>query len=651
MEWNLEDLFAEPPPKIGDDCENSFSVKLVDNICRTSIEKKAIQDYASQCQVKSDVSVILESGNFKFPNNLDAINARSDESHAINGNSSNHCTKESSNDLQSTEERNPMNLKKYHIPKLDDILKLSATANSKGKLNGVCEDRVTDVNTKETYGSNIGSHYISGRQSVSTVSNISEDFKRQFDMKDVTKTCMDSNFSVKRKFEEITSIGITTALNCPSLNEAIPSRNQIQETGESLSKKKKAGNYRRKLHSKCRISAKEIRKLPNNSVRYDDEFFAEAPERSVTLQRPDETVLKRFAGLNNAVPTGQNCTKFRDQKKVNMNSIKQKIKRKNKAKKKKGKLANVNMNKQEINITSDNNNDDDELVLSPRKDLKPHKWPVCKKRSETDVTVRTSQNTKLSSQQLGMGKNHLNNEEVKLKEKSFVKNSVLDTILSETISFYGKKNSDDIALRNSSQCVLSSTKAKNGAFHNNNLLLWKSSPGFMTSKNGMISETCKTEKLSKIVEMTGRGSLEKSQNLLEKEGLDISTGFSNMGRFSKSALLNCADSSKDEVGLRIVSCETEVDNKGCSERGKKEQEACKNEMNGIDDESNEKTRNKEDNDNGNGNNCGIRNDCNVKLCATDNGSFELPICAFKKEIIAEDINGKVQVFLSSFSLY
>jgi len=412
MELSLEDLFAEPPPKVTDH------------------------------EVSSNQSACLEK----------VEDTRAD----FHGNKS---TSQECGYIEA-EKSNEPKLKKYHVPKLEDILGLpSSHTNKKSKQS--FDDKYEFF--KETVNESPTGIFNSNEREFSKIKDIGETFKDQFKHKSsaICRTPANCNGGTFKRKPEGDGNGSANVNH-----EVTPAGNITQGAGQPVSKKRKAGNYQRKLHTKCRVGAKEIRKLVNEQDQDNCDFFWEMPNS--LAERPLDV------GNNN----GESChgydiinsgSKFFRQM-TGINAEKKTGKQKSK-KKKKGKKGKYGLDEVKDSVMYDNDGVmyKDDNILPPRKDLKPHKWPVCKQTSKTeDETKSTNELSYVNVNEI------IINGKIHERKSIDIQNSVLDSILQDASYFTGSVNRKDdnigeVSIENSSPACdskyISSEKGRNEDAH------------------------------------------------------------------------------------------------------------------------------------------------------------------------------------------
>ena len=438
MDWSLEDLFAEPPPKITEDCEidgknfakktfadeNSFENKNKDNFgkpedaeslhCRSIMMLKSQKGAEISEESCNRLSIGLGAGQ-KIPNVKDGKSEQKNTSEA----------KKSLNDA-----------KRYHVPNLEEILKASTPVDNQ-KMGSGCMDNIRSCSSEGKFEITAEKQCDFSNNGEKNVKGIKEMFKDQFKKKE--PQTFEKNTEIrekmfKRKSEEVTIANANEKL----VNDA---GKLVQNIGEPPSKRRKAGNYRRKLHTKCRISAKEIRKLTNETGKEEDDFFGKIPERPVNLESSPIMASKNSGIFHNpgaVEATNKFFTEFKGiESKVKAG--KQKSEKSRKYRKRKIKRKELNKMQGKIDL-----NDDDDIVLLPRNNLQPHKWPVRKQTCKSEINKESYKNVE-SFEKQGESKPESGSSEINKKikvnqtEKIGIQNSVLDSILLQVSSSDGIK--------------------------------------------------------------------------------------------------------------------------------------------------------------------------------------------------------------------
>ena len=422
MEWNLEDLFAEPPPKVNEDAWG------------VSHDKDLLRNVGDSKEAGSNMTSVCPTGCEKVQDDYCGLT----DSPKIN-------TKlEGYGSLEVGEKKTIESPQRYHVPKLEDILASSNVHSSKRRrthfdVNNDCiyfNEYQNSVNTAEL---------VSHKPAEFENKDIREAFKEQFKQKDSKHkdkkpaNCMNgllgknsdtcSINSIDEKFEAWDGCNV-------NLNKG---------RKQHVSKRKKAGNYDRKLHTKCRISAKEIKKVAGQQNEDYQDFFGDISERSMELAtfRIANTA---NAETNNAFGnsharsmmfTGSNQTNTK--KKIAHQKSKKKLK-KRKGRDRLHKIAGC----EKEDVHCDVNSDD--IILSSEKQIKPHKWPVCKQVSRNEG-MKQEHGTAGTSEQKNDTKtwNAHSEQNSKLgneteERKVGVKNSVLDSLLDDVSYLDGMMN-------------------------------------------------------------------------------------------------------------------------------------------------------------------------------------------------------------------
>lgn len=436
MDWSLEDLFAEPPPKIADDGEDIFASRkdtttIFEDACPEKMARKANNNQCNDIRNENEVemtqtSTILMSSD---KDEIECLRERCKNSNdfGISREKQKICNEKSLKQEPSSEKKeSSITVKQYYVPKLEDILKSQAAI----------EQPKTVLAREEGHVCNYEGHPESPYSEMpwNDCSAVNEDFKKQFDKKDSKIFKFQGKNPeevVKRKFEMTGS----KMANYTHTDVNGNAGHVARDINEPLLKRRKAGNYRRKLHTKCRISAKEIRRITNSSMKDDEEFFGEISERPMNIEVPKEVIVAKFEGCKTFSPVDGGHKLLNGMKNVKKQTEKQKARKQKKNKKRKDKKGVLNGNK--LQSVVDVLENDDDIVLLPRKELKPHKWPVCKQIIKADKNKGISEKTKgevnIKEENKGCGRINLYQ-----KDQTSMQNSVLDAILNETASFYGK---------------------------------------------------------------------------------------------------------------------------------------------------------------------------------------------------------------------
>ena len=412
MELSLEDLFAEPPPKVTDNAISSLRSTGFENLEVTHADFHNAKTTSQECR-----------------------------------------------DVEAERNSEPK-LKQYHVPKLEDILGLPPShTNRKSKLSfdDQCE------NFKKTSNEKPNGIFTSSKRELNEVKDIGETFKDQFKQKSSVicrkpSNCFDGTFKRKLKGDGND--------NANTNHEVTAAGNIIQETGQPISKKRKAGNYQRKLHTKCRVGAKEIRKLVDEQGQDNFDFFGEISKSSVERPQAVGTISGESCRDYDICNAG---SKFFNQ--MTDRNARKKFGKQNSGKKKKNKKRKYEVNGEKESVMYDNDGViyKDGNILPPRKDLKPHKWPVTKQTSTTEddtKSVSELNDVNVSGKKI--------NGKILERKSVDIQNSVLDSILQDTSYFTGNVNRKDcnigeVSIENSSSAYdsknISSEKGRNEDVH------------------------------------------------------------------------------------------------------------------------------------------------------------------------------------------
>ena len=371
-----------------------------------------------------------------FPNIKSPSSSLSSEKRNLNSLEMNENVEEKAQrineDKRTLEENILKKLKKtpsYHVPSLDEILgKSPMTTNIAKRSSFSLEDELKFLKKprKETR-SDLQQGKVTSDQNKNYSTDqptIGEEFRK--------------HFLEKKKWKDKPKVKVTEYDGCTE-NQFTISKQEIEGNSKNSSiMKKKAGNYLRKLHTKCRVSRKELQMLETKTVDDETDFFAEAidrPEIAKSQQNTEITEYPYISFKKDVFAEGQVIVKSAAQRR------KERKNKKRKAKKKRNRLKGVNNDANSQN----SDDDDDEIILLPRKDTKPHKWPVRTKsieqqkmQPETELGLKKEISTKDDS------KRELTNESIGNQKEIVVRKrldnasgpSLLDEIISQSATLY-----------------------------------------------------------------------------------------------------------------------------------------------------------------------------------------------------------------------
>ena len=402
MECSLEDLFAEPPPKVADDAVNATQSKDVPF------------DLGYSKEVHLNVTA-------KYPNGLKDLE---NNCTSLSSPAKSICNIEERRNPEVSEKNKVDIRKRYHVPTIEDILGSSMVHENQRKRNSFEED-IEGIRLKGHQNVKVDIKLSSETQDPSEGKCISDAFKEKFRQKNTKliseKPAVCTNATLKRKSDAHAIDGINSEFETKGGIDG----NVNRETTHTVSKRRKAGNYQRKLHTKCRISAKEIWKLANDQNDDYQEFFADIG-RSMDVER--STITKgSVENCQNIYPKNNSMNVPLGLKKK---SGKKKSKKKWKNKKRKDKISKL---KESIVQENDDVNDYDDIIMPTQKDLKPHKWPVCKQTSRIESAKNGNGSGTISER--GEGKSGIEldenygNRKLAKEGRDVVENVVLDSIL------------------------------------------------------------------------------------------------------------------------------------------------------------------------------------------------------------------------------
>ena len=410
MDCSLEDLFAEPPPKVADDAVNTAQSKDFPNDTKNSTET-------------------LLNATGKCPSDLEGLE---NTYTTLSNPSKSKCNIEERRTLEEREENKADIRKRYHVPTIEDILGSSMLHEKQRKrknfgedIEGIClrgqQDVIADIKLS------------SKMQDPCERKCISDTFKEQFKQKNTKhnseKMACCTNGTLKRKSDAHATDSINIEFETKSGNDG----NVNNEATHAMSKRKKAGNYQRKLHTKCRISAKEIQKLTHEQNDDYQEFFADIG-RSMDLERSSMA--------NTSIETNQNLCPINDNMDISfgakIKSGRKKSKKKWKNKKRKDRINKLKESKLQ---EKDDVIDDEGIILSPRNDAKPHKWPVSKQIARIEDTKKGNGSDGIyekgeTKPGVEFNENHSSRKEDE-EGRNGIENAVLDSILKEVACLGG----------------------------------------------------------------------------------------------------------------------------------------------------------------------------------------------------------------------
>eukprot|EP00112_Aurelia_sp_Birch-Aquarium-sp1_P005983 Seg1670.13 transcript_id=Seg1670.13/GoldUCD/mRNA.D3Y31 product="hypothetical protein" protein_id=Seg1670.13/GoldUCD/D3Y31 len=446
-----------------------------------------------------------------------------------------HCSKMNENlkeksqiiieDQKNSEENVPKKVKQassYHVPSLEEILgKSLMTANIAKRTSFSTDDEPTffkKPRKERMLHMQHGKVISDPNKNDSTCTKLIKDGSVE---RPTINEEFKKHFLEKKRPKDIQKVKVTE-YDGHAENQFIISKQQIEEDAISVNiSKKKAGNYLRKLHTKCRVSRKEIQMLETKTVDDESDFFGEVVERPEIAKSQQNTEITEYPYISfkkDIFAEGQVIVKSAAQKR------KERKNKKRKAKKKRNKLKGGNIDANSQN-NDDDDDDDDDMILLPRKDTKPHKWPVRTKsveqqnlQLETELGLKkeTSPKNDQSQREL-MNENMTNRKEIVIKKKleSAPAPSLLDEIISQSAMLYPS------CLKQSLQQSKIKTQTKLDSTNNSNAqpktLLTPDSAGVSKIK---LDENLKAIKDLNKIEMNEwwkEENLEESKKVLDKQ--------------------------------------------------------------------------------------------------------------------------------------
>ena len=399
----------------------------------------------------------------------------------------------------------------YHVPSLDEILgKSPMTTNIAKRSSFPLEDELTSLKKprKET------------RSDLQQGKVISDQNKNYFTDQPTIGEEFKKHFLEKKKWKDIQKVKVTE-YDGHTENQFTASKRELEQDAKNSDIiKKKAGNYLRKLHTKCRVSRKEIQMLETRTVDDETDFFAEAVDRPEIAKSQQNTEITEYPYISfkrDVFAEGQVIVKSAAQKR------KERRNKKRKAKKKRNRLKGGN---NDPNSQNSHDNDDDDIILLPRKDAKPHKWPVRTKsieqqriQLETELGLRKETSTKDDSQRELTNEGMRNQKEIVVGNRLDIASgpSLVDEIISQSATLYpGYPASSLQPSRIETQTKIDSIGSKDAQ---PKTLLSGDSAGFSKLRFGENWDGTKDLNRPEMNKWWKVSSLEESKNVLNKQNI------------------------------------------------------------------------------------------------------------------------------------